>query len=98
MLVFISLCMSFVFNANALFREGGTHPPRWRLLRMTLNLLVVPVYLYLLSFIPVPKAVASSDLFTSVLSRLIGSGTIILGLLSGFGAISNAWAFFGRSR
>lgn len=62
--------------------------------RVILSLLPVLLYLFGLSYIPLPSALSSSDLITSALSRLIVLGTIILGLLSGFGAISNAWAFF----
>lgn len=54
----------------------------------------VALYLFLLSRIPLPDALASSDFTTTTLSRLIVLGTIILGILSGFGAVSSAWAFF----
>jgi hypothetical protein len=61
---------------------------------MVVSLAPVIVYLFLLSWIPLPDALASSDMMTAALSRLVVLGTIILGLLSGFGAVSNAWAFF----
>jgi hypothetical protein len=68
-----------------------------RLRRQTqaiMSLVPVAVYLFSLSYIPLPSALSSSDALTTALSRLIVLGTALLGLLSGFGAVSNAWAFF----
>ncbi|KAJ6554381.1 Abscisic acid G-protein coupled receptor-domain-containing protein [Mycena capillaripes] len=42
---------------------------------------------------PLPAALSASDRLTATLSRLVVLGTIILGLLAGFGAISSSWAF-----
>lgn len=55
----------------------------------------VPFILYLLglSYVPLPVALSASDSATSALAQLIVLGTIILGLLSGFGAVSSAWRF-----
>ena len=61
--------------------------------RVFLSLVPVIIYLFALSHIPLPAALASSDTTTIALSRLIVLGTIILGLLSGFGAISSSWQF-----
>jgi hypothetical protein len=61
---------------------------------MVLSLVPVILYLLMFSWVPLPEALASSDIATIALSRLVVLGTIILGLLSGFGAVSNAWAFF----
>ncbi|KIP06559.1 hypothetical protein PHLGIDRAFT_72510, partial [Phlebiopsis gigantea 11061_1 CR5-6] len=67
-----------------------------------LGLFAVPigVFLFLLSFIPVPTGAASSGITGSVLTRLTTVGTILLGSLSGFGAVDNASRFlpwFSRS-
>jgi hypothetical protein len=61
--------------------------------RVLLSLVPVIIYFFALSRIPLPAALASSDITTVALSRLIVLGTIILGLLSGFGAISSLWKF-----
>lgn len=55
----------------------------------------IPVLIYLLalSYIPLPVGMKSSDLSNNILSRLIVLGTVILGILSGFGAIRNAWGY-----
>ncbi|KIM82005.1 hypothetical protein PILCRDRAFT_97557 [Piloderma croceum F 1598] len=104
-LLFIPLSLSLVLTIGT-----GTHPfdishvclnfnidqsrKRSIMIRVALSLVPVILYLLLLSWIPLPDALASSDMTTTALSRLIVLGTIILGLLSGFGAVSNAWAFF----
>lgn len=67
-----------------------------------LGLFAVPigVFLFLMSFIPVPTGAASSGITGSVLTRLTTVGTILLGSLSGFGAVDNASRFlpwFSRS-
>ena len=64
------------------------------IIRVFVSLTPVVVYLFLLSWIPLPDPLASSDMTTIALSRLVVLGTIVLGFLSGFGAVSNAWAFF----
>ncbi|KAJ8519301.1 hypothetical protein ONZ45_g3744 [Pleurotus djamor] len=69
--------------------------------RLLVNAIPVAVYLAGFSYIPLPDAVSSTDVSTATLSRLIVLGTIVLGLLSGFGALNNAWEFlpfFSRSR
>lgn len=59
-----------------------------------ISLVPVVSYLFALSYIPLPSALPSSGILTTALSRLVVLGTALLGLLSGFGAVSNAWAFF----
>ncbi|EKM52448.1 uncharacterized protein PHACADRAFT_164382 [Phanerochaete carnosa HHB-10118-sp] len=60
--------------------------------RSASGLYAVPigVFLFLLSFIPVPAGAASHGIVATVLARLTAAGTVILGALSGFGAIDNA--------
>jgi hypothetical protein len=62
--------------------------------RLIIYLLPVALYLFLLSYIPLPTALSSVDPPTAILTRLIVIGTVVLGMLSGFGAISNAWEFY----
>jgi The Golgi pH Regulator (GPHR) Family N-terminal len=108
-LLFIPLSLSFVLTIGT-----GTHPfdishaclnfnidqsrKRSIMIRVALSLVPVILYLFLLSWIPLPDALAASDMTTTALSRLVVLGTIILGLLSGFGAVSNVWAFFSEFR
>jgi hypothetical protein len=71
----------------------STSPRRLSSPRLLFGLLIVGIYLFSFSYIPLPPALGSTTIFTSTLSRLIVLGTIILGLLSGFGAISNSWSY-----
>ncbi|TRM55396.1 hypothetical protein BD626DRAFT_527537, partial [Schizophyllum amplum] len=61
--------------------------------RLLLNLIPVVLYLSALSYIPLPGALAPTGFVAGVLARLLRAGTTILGLLSGFGAISSAWPY-----
>ncbi|KAF5376741.1 hypothetical protein D9615_007881 [Tricholomella constricta] len=60
---------------------------------MAIILVGVPlcISLILALRVPLPPALSNADLFTASLARLIVLGIVILGLLSGFGAISNSW-------
>jgi len=89
-LLFIPVSLSLVLTI------GGPVRTRKRsiIFRGLLSLIPVVLYLFLLSWVPLPDALMSSDITTTALSRLVVVGTTILGLLSGFGAVSNAWAFF----
>lgn len=61
----------------------------------------IPVILslILLSYIPFyTDSTSPQNLLTRTLSRLILLGTIILGLLSGFGAVTRAWHFLPSSK
>ncbi|KAF8991314.1 Abscisic acid G-protein coupled receptor-domain-containing protein [Cyathus striatus] len=70
-----------------------------RRVRALFTILTVPAFLYLFSYIALPPALSSASLDTAALARLIVLGTIILGLLSGFGAVSSAWGYLpGLSR
>ncbi|KAG6890143.1 hypothetical protein C0995_011436 [Termitomyces sp. Mi166 len=64
--------------------------------RILLSLIPIGLYLFALSKIPLPHALATSDNFTASLARLIVVGTVILGLLSGFGAMSHSWSYLPR--
>ncbi|KAI0944771.1 hypothetical protein AcW1_002401 [Taiwanofungus camphoratus] len=92
-LVLIPLSYSLVLSDSspAVGTEVLQRPSSIRLL---LNIAPVGLFLFLLSFIPLPSALPSSNIIVTALSRLTVLGTIILGALSGFGAINTAWAFF----
>ncbi|KAI0799733.1 Abscisic acid G-protein coupled receptor-domain-containing protein [Irpex lacteus] len=62
--------------------------------RLFLTALPVGLFLFLLSFVPLPGEFTSTGTTSVVFARLTVVGTIILGLLSGFGAVNNAWRFF----
>ncbi|CAL1698439.1 unnamed protein product [Somion occarium] len=64
-------------------------------LRLLLTTLPVGLFLFALSFVPLPEGVSPGPT-VKVLWRLIVVGTVLLGLLSGFGAVNNAWIFFPR--
>ena len=51
------------------------------------------VYLFAVSLIPLPAGHAPEGAFDEALSRLIVLGTFTIGLLSGLGAVWNAWDF-----
>ena len=109
-LLFIPVSLSLVLNIGSSSKSGtylflreipvdrpmctDQSRKRFMIFRAVGSLIPVSIYLFLLSWIPLPDALASSNLTTTALSRLVVLGTIILGLLSGFGAINNAWAFF----
>jgi len=57
----------------------------------------IGLYLFALSYVPLPSSLKPSGTFSTYLSRLIVIGTIILGFLSGFGAISSSWRFLPSS-
>lgn len=72
----------------------GKSRKRSKIVQVTISLVPVILYLFMLSWIPLPESLASADITTTTLSRLVFLGIIILGLLAGFGAVDNAWAFF----
>ncbi|KAJ3829297.1 G protein-coupled receptor 89 [Lentinula raphanica] len=64
--------------------------------RILLSFIPVTLSLFAISRIPLPQVLRNDpniDLITSSLARLLVVGTIILGLLSGFGAVSSSWAY-----
>ncbi|KAF8509443.1 Abscisic acid G-protein coupled receptor-domain-containing protein [Gautieria morchelliformis] len=52
------------------------------------------IYLVVLSYIPLPARLNSPELTSATLSRLVVLGTIILGILAGFGAASAVLTYF----
>ena len=69
---------------------------RRRSLLMSSLLTIVPygVYIFLLYKVPIPAGMILPSFWNALFSRLVVVGIVILGLLSGFGAVSNAWDFF----
>ncbi|KAI0742936.1 Abscisic acid G-protein coupled receptor-domain-containing protein [Daedaleopsis nitida] len=74
----------------------GVPSSRQRVCSMSLALYLIPNFLFLLalSYVPLPPAMPAHNVTASTLSRLTVIGTVILGALSGFGAIDTAWDFF----
>ncbi|KAH9924238.1 Abscisic acid G-protein coupled receptor-domain-containing protein [Amylocystis lapponica] len=93
-LVFIPLSYGLVLSDRYSPASGPNAWQRPSALRIFLNVIPVGLFLFLLSYIPLPSALSSSNITMTTLSRLTVMGTIILGLLSGFGAINTAWTFF----
>ncbi|PPQ71403.1 hypothetical protein CVT26_011118 [Gymnopilus dilepis] len=87
-LVVIPLSMSFLISLGTTDSVLFRHVVGFRAI---FSLIPVGLYLFALSYIPLPASLETSDTATSALSRLIVVGTVILGLLSGFGAISTSW-------
>ncbi|KAJ7220770.1 G protein-coupled receptor 89 [Mycena pura] len=92
-LVLIPFLFSLLLTLGA---DSGLFSPHLRstLPRIIFSIASIALYLFALSFIPLPATVtasASLTLMTATLTRLVVLGTIILGLLAGFGAISSIW-------
>ncbi|KAF8550656.1 hypothetical protein OG21DRAFT_1598765 [Imleria badia] len=60
-------------------------------------LLPVALFIFVLSFVPLPAEFTSYNPLTSTAARLVVLGTIVLGLLSGLGAVNGAWGTFARN-
>ena len=73
-----------------------TRPRTSSVLNIRLVLYLIPNFLFLLalSYVPLPAGMPAHSVAAAALSRLTVIGTVILGALSGFGAIDTAWDFF----
>ncbi|KAI0758814.1 Abscisic acid G-protein coupled receptor-domain-containing protein [Fomes fomentarius] len=67
-----------------------------RICSASLAIYLIPNLLFLiaLSYVPLPSGMPTHSVLASTLSRLTVIGIVILGALSGFGAIDTAWDFF----
>ncbi|EPS96199.1 hypothetical protein FOMPIDRAFT_161929 [Fomitopsis schrenkii] len=92
-LVFIPLSYSLVVS-DSITGAGLRSRQRPSVFRVLLNFIPVGLFLFFLETIPLPSASPTSSIIATTLSRLTVLGTIILGLLSGFGAINTAWVYF----
>ncbi|KAJ7258067.1 Abscisic acid G-protein coupled receptor-domain-containing protein [Mycena haematopus] len=83
------------FVISLLLTVGSNPGPRTRsiLPRIFLSTGTVLIYIFALSCIPLPVALSAADRMTATLSRLVVVGTMVLGLLAGYGAVSSSWAF-----
>ena len=61
--------------------------------RCILTVLPVSFFLSILSYVPLPSSISETSGASAIVSRLTVIGTVILGLLSGFGSINNAWDY-----
>ncbi|PPQ77630.1 hypothetical protein CVT24_005454 [Panaeolus cyanescens] len=89
-LVLIPLSMSVVISIGV---SSSTRTITSLTPRIFVAFLPVALYLFFLSYIPLPIGLKNPDYRTATLSRLIVLGTTVLGLLSGFGAVSNSWEY-----
>ncbi|KAF8346552.1 G protein-coupled receptor 89 [Amanita rubescens] len=89
-LVLIPQCMSLLLMVGVQSNDGRR---RFFGIRIVISFIPVLVFLFALANIPLPAGLTSRDALTNAISRLIILGTIVLGVLSGFGAVSNAWGF-----
>ncbi|KAI0772351.1 Abscisic acid G-protein coupled receptor-domain-containing protein [Trametes elegans] len=90
----IPLSYSIVLSNSS--NSPGVSPNPQQILSPSLALYLIPNVLFLLalSYVPLPPGMPGHSMLASTLSRLTVIGTVILGLLSGFGAIDTAWDFF----
>jgi len=90
--VFIPLSFSLVLTYRRSSSESRPRRRSW-IVRTLLTITPVLVYLFLLSYVPLPSVLASTTGTSAIISRLTVIGTVILGTLSGFGSVNNAWQF-----
>lgn len=67
-------------------------------IRVAFALAPVALINFALSYIPLPAELLSHNPLTTVTARLVTMGTMILGLLSGLGAVGGAWGITSQSR
>jgi uncharacterized membrane protein (DUF4010 family) len=67
-------------------------------IRVAFALAPVALFVFALSYIPLPAELLSHNPLTAVTARLVTLGTTVLGLLSGLGAVSGAWGIINWSR
>lgn len=67
-------------------------------IRVAFALAPVALFVFALSYIPLPAELLLYNPLTAVTARLVTLGTTVLGLLSGLGAVSGAWGIINRSR
>ncbi|KAJ4485342.1 G protein-coupled receptor 89 [Lentinula aciculospora] len=92
-LVLGPLILSILITTNS---NSQKIPRKLPYIRIIISLIPVSLSLFAISRIPLPQALRNDseiDLITSSLARLLVVGTLILGLLSGFGAVSSSWAY-----
>ncbi|KAG6826861.1 hypothetical protein H0H92_014119 [Tricholoma furcatifolium] len=100
----ILILIPFSFSLLVALGPGPSHShPRPLLLypRIIVSLVPVILFLFVISRIPLPSSIASASpppsSFTTALARLVVVGTVILGLLSGFGAVNHTWTYLPSS-
>ncbi|KAG2078386.1 hypothetical protein BDR04DRAFT_1086651 [Suillus decipiens] len=67
-------------------------------IRVAFALAPVALFVFALSYIPLPAELLLYSPLTAVTARLVTLGTTVLGLLSGLGAVSGAWGIVSWSR
>lgn len=85
---------SFVTHDNL---SDSVETPSLLNIRAIAFFLPVALFIFVLSFVPLPAELTSYNPLTSTAARLVVLGTIILGLLSGLGAVNGAWSTFSRN-
>lgn len=87
-IILIPLLQCFLFT----YREDTWHTLKPGM-RLSLTLVPFLLYLFAFSYVPLPAHMEGAGFFTHALARMTVLGTLLLGLLSGFGAVSTAWSF-----
>ncbi|EIW76593.1 hypothetical protein CONPUDRAFT_92600 [Coniophora puteana RWD-64-598 SS2] len=86
----IVLFVPFTFSLTLTYRSDIS-----RTFRAILTAIPIALYLFALGYIPLPSG-PSYTLLAATTARIVVVGTIILGLISGIGAVSGAWAAIGQ--
>ncbi|PVF94582.1 hypothetical protein CPB86DRAFT_817865 [Serendipita vermifera] len=87
-LVIIPLIQCLLFTYRA-----GTRGNKQLRTRIALTATPFLLYLFAFSLVPLPQHLDKASFFTKAVARMTVLGTLLLGLLSGFGAVSTAWSF-----
>ncbi|KAG1732674.1 G protein-coupled receptor 89 [Suillus paluster] len=100
LLVTILLLVPISFSLILTYRSDNPSFVQSRALpiRVAFALAPVALFIFALSYIPLPTELLSHSPLTAVTARLVTLGTMVLGLLSGLGAVSGAWGITSWSR
>jgi len=71
----------------------GSEGRSFRTVRGAFAFIPVGIYLFGLSYIPLPVGLEGISFGTATLARLIVLGTVFLGLLAGFAAVNGSWQY-----
>lgn len=92
-LLLVPISFSLILTYRPGFVQSRALP-----IRIAFALAPVALFVFALSYIPLPAELLFRNPLTAVTARLVTLGTTVLGLLSGLGAVSGAWGIINWSR
>ncbi|KAF7305571.1 hypothetical protein HMN09_00810300 [Mycena chlorophos] len=92
LLALVLVCIPFLLSLLLTLSPDDDSRLRPTPTRLLFSAFAVNIHLLLISFVPLPSP--AEDYTTAALSRLIVVGTVILGLLAGYGAATSVWTYF----